>query len=255
MSGGINLISSFLYNKSLQLSPLSSSVPYLSFTPVILIGTSFVVLGERPSFLGFWGVICVTAGGYFLHRQDKNQMSLTSQQQYESKKIRNSSLGSLMMLAVAALWSISSTYDKVGVANSTQLVFGAAIQSVVAIGSLVARQITMKQRQNHQRHNKTGILPEVNTNNVTRQNSNDPEATKMCTIFLLLAASHAVVSYYLHLLATAHAKVSYVIALKRAGCIWTVLYGRILFNEMDAHKKLPSILVMVFGVVCIVFKG
>ena len=78
-SGSINLISSFLYNKSLQLAPLSSSVPYLSFTPVFLVGTSFILLGETPSLLGFMGTICVTTGGYFLHRQDTSHLKMSEQ--------------------------------------------------------------------------------------------------------------------------------------------------------------------------------
>lgn len=241
-SGSINLISSFLYNKSLQLAPLSSSVPYLSFTPVFLVGTSFILLGETPSLLGFMGTICVTTGGYFLHRQDISHLK-TSEQKLKNK--RASHIGSMMMLVVAALWSISSAYDKVGVANSTQLIYGTAIQSIVALGSLVARQMH-KKKQNQS-------LPEVNTPSVMNRDQSTNITWKR--LLILSLAIHSLVSYYLHLLATANANVSYVIAIKRAGCICSVIFGRVLFNEVNAHKKLPSILLMVFGVVCIVFRG
>ena len=166
-----------------------------------------------PSFLGFMGIGCVTIGGYFLHRQDYIQ--------HQPKMGKNASLGSLLMLCVAALWSISSAYDKIGVANSSQLIYGATIQSVVAIGSVVALAIRTHRCEQCK---KSPSLPEVNSNPTTKDHDGTSKpTTTIWKKLLLLSAAHSIISYYLHLLATAHANVSYVIALKRAGCILTVL--------------------------------
>ena len=44
----------YLYMKAIKLSPLSLSIPFLSFTPVFMILTGFIVLGEVPN---GWGII------------------------------------------------------------------------------------------------------------------------------------------------------------------------------------------------------
>lgn len=41
--------SSLVYQRALQLSPMSLSVPYLAFTPMLLLVTSYFLLGEVPS--------------------------------------------------------------------------------------------------------------------------------------------------------------------------------------------------------------
>ena len=48
------------------MSPLSLTVPYLAFTPVLLIFTSYILLGETLAAQGIAGVMVVTLGGYFL---------------------------------------------------------------------------------------------------------------------------------------------------------------------------------------------
>jgi uncharacterized membrane protein len=65
-SGGIKVIAGFLYQRALHLSPLSATVPYLAFTPVLLVFTSFFMMHETPSYQGLLGVLIVTIGGYLL---------------------------------------------------------------------------------------------------------------------------------------------------------------------------------------------
>jgi len=60
------LYSKLLYQKALALSPLSLTIPFLSFTPAILVGTAYVFVGEKPSWSGLIGVSIVAAGGYLL---------------------------------------------------------------------------------------------------------------------------------------------------------------------------------------------
>jgi drug/metabolite transporter (DMT)-like permease len=50
----------------LKVSPLSLTVPYLAFTPVLLIFTSYFLLGETLAGQGIAGVMLITLGGYFL---------------------------------------------------------------------------------------------------------------------------------------------------------------------------------------------
>ena len=63
----LNICGLSLIFKALSSSDLSLSVPMLSFTPVFLIGTSYVILHEAPSFFGFLGICIIVSGSYVLN--------------------------------------------------------------------------------------------------------------------------------------------------------------------------------------------
>ncbi|MCH8329363.1 MAG: EamA family transporter, partial [Nanoarchaeota archaeon] len=59
-----------LYVKSIRNADLSLVVPFLSLTPVFLVFTSFVMLGELPTIMGFFGILMVVFGAYTLNLKD-----------------------------------------------------------------------------------------------------------------------------------------------------------------------------------------
>ena len=67
--------SSIVYQRAMQLSPISLSIPYLAFTPTLLLITSYVLLGERPSWHGVVGVVVMTGGAYGLNAAGRGQSS------------------------------------------------------------------------------------------------------------------------------------------------------------------------------------
>ncbi|EGZ25538.1 hypothetical protein PHYSODRAFT_555323 [Phytophthora sojae] len=226
ISGCINIITSYLYNRAIQISTLSATVPFLSFTPAFLVIVAFLVLGEVPTVSGVLGISIAVMGGFWLQG---------AQAQHASKDLlmdsSNASKGSMYTILVAFLWSISNVFDKIGVQNSTPLVYGATIQVIVASGSFILQKMRVGGEELY--------LP-------------IGQEVKVPWKFVILAGVTSVVAYYINLVATQHLEVSYVIAIKRSGCIWSVLMGRFLFRERNLRKKIPSILLMVLGVVCIV---
>ena len=69
---------SLLFQRALSISPVSLTVPYLSFTPAVLLITSYFMLGEVPEAAGVLGVVIMTAGAYGLNtagarREDENE--------------------------------------------------------------------------------------------------------------------------------------------------------------------------------------
>ncbi|KAJ0396255.1 hypothetical protein ATCC90586_006405 [Pythium insidiosum] len=226
ISGCINIVTSYLYNRSIQISTLSATVPFLSFTPAFLIVVAFMVLGEVPSFWGIVGVTTAVAGGFWL--QGASDAQTAKEFPMDSA---NASKGSMYMILVAFLWSISNAFDKIGVQNSTPLVYGASIQVLVASGSYVLQRLRIGSTELYQPLGVKQAIP---------------------WRYVILAGITSVVSYYINLVATQNLEVSYVIAIKRSGCIWSVLLGRLLFRERHLRKKIPSILLMVIGVVLIV---
>ncbi|RLN58334.1 hypothetical protein BBJ29_004598 [Phytophthora kernoviae] len=224
--GSINIITSYLYNRAIQISTLSATVPFLSFTPAFLVVVAFLLLGEVPTVSGVIGISIAVLGGFWL--QGANDGHASKDLLVDTS---NASKGSMYMIVVAFLWSISNAFDKIGVVNSSPLVYGATIQVIVAGGSYILQKMRVGGEEIY-----APIGQEV----------------KIPWKFVILAGVTSVVAYYINLVATQFLEVSYVIAIKRSGCIWSVLMGRFLFRERNLRKKIPSILLMVLGVVCIV---
>lgn len=226
ISGGINIITSYLYNRAIQISTLTATVPFLSFTPAFLVVVAFLVLGEVPTVSGVLGISIATLGGFWLQG---------AKDEHASKDLlmdsSNASKGSMYMILVAFLWSISNAFDKIGVQNATPLVYGATIQVIVAVGCYILQKMRVGGEEIY--------LP-------------IGQEVKIPWKFVILTGVTSIVAYYINLVATQHLEVSYVIAIKRSGCIWSVLLGRFLFRERNLRKKIPSILLMVLGVICIV---
>ncbi|KAH9329476.1 hypothetical protein KI387_001584 [Taxus chinensis] len=66
ISAGLKVMAGFMYQRALQVSPMSVTIPYLAFTPVMLVFTSYFLMNEMPSVRGLLGVVVVTVGGYML---------------------------------------------------------------------------------------------------------------------------------------------------------------------------------------------
>jgi drug/metabolite transporter (DMT)-like permease len=92
-----------LFLHAVRVSPLSATIPFLSFTPVFSAAFSAAVLGERPGSGDLAGIVLVVLGGLFVNlRWDGG--------------VRSAALlrepGSMMMMGVALLWSLTSVLDK-----------------------------------------------------------------------------------------------------------------------------------------------
>ncbi|MBL7068184.1 MAG: EamA family transporter, partial [Candidatus Marinimicrobia bacterium] len=62
----IDLVTTFLYMRAIQIAPLSLTVPYLGLSPIFLLIIPAIVLGEHLSPLGIFGVVLVSLGTYIL---------------------------------------------------------------------------------------------------------------------------------------------------------------------------------------------
>lgn len=87
--------SSLLFQRALTISPVSLTVPYLSFTPAALLITSYFMLGEVPEATGVLGVVIMTAGAYGLNaagarREDENENAPASASKPRASKSRAS---------------------------------------------------------------------------------------------------------------------------------------------------------------------
>lgn len=68
--GVLNAFVSVIYIKAIKISPLSLTLPMLTFTPIFLLLTSPLIVGEFPSIIGVLGIILIVLGAYTLNIKD-----------------------------------------------------------------------------------------------------------------------------------------------------------------------------------------
>jgi len=64
------IYTNILLIKDEKIAPISTTLPLLSFTPVFLIGTSYLFLGELPNTYGMIGIVLVVIGAVLLKGED-----------------------------------------------------------------------------------------------------------------------------------------------------------------------------------------
>ena len=125
--------------KAIKVSPLSLTIPFLSFTPVFMILTGFLVLGEVPNKWGVFGIGFVVAGSYALHSAEVTHGYLAPFRAIFKEP------GSWLMLIVSLLYSVLAVLGKKAIQHSSPVFFGffftnpvSVRPSVSSLASLIA---------------------------------------------------------------------------------------------------------------------
>lgn len=212
------IVALFLYVKAVQQSPLSLILPLLAFTPIFLIPISFVLLGELPSVMGIFGIVLIVAGSYVLN------FSHIGKGIFDPFKELFRNKGSLMMLAVAFIYSITSAISKIAVQRSNALFFSIfyTILILIVLSAFIFNELT---------RNFNGIK-----NNIKG--------------FAYSGFFYGLMIWF-HFVALSLVIVPYMIALKRTSSIFGVAYGWLIFKERNIAERMTGTLIMVFGVILI----
>jgi len=243
----LNILGLNLIFKALSSSDLSLSVPMLSFTPAILIGTSYVILHEVPSLPGFFGICIIVSGSYVLNISAGHEHFLDPVR----SMMRNRC--SWYMLIVAFLFATSINFDKIAMLNSDPF-FGIAL-TVMSIGmgflliSAYSRLDSRKRNTDLAGNNRVQAgLPDLTgpPGLPTRAFALKQFAglSLLVGLFVAIEAASVNVAYTLQI-------VPYVIAIKRLSIIFMVLYGTIVFSEGELGKRVMGAALMVAGAVII----
>lgn len=237
----LNILGLNLIFKALSSSDLSLSVPMLSFTPAILIGTSYVILHEAPSLFGFFGICIIVSGSYVLNISAGHEHFLDPVR----SMMRNR--GSWYMLIVAFLFAISINFDKIAMLNSDPF-FGMAL-TVMSIGiaflviSAYSHLVSRKRYADLSAHTMTpaGLQGPPTRAFPLEQFTG---LSLLIGLFVAIEAASVNVAYTLQI-------VPYVIAIKRLSIIFMVLYGTIVFSEGEPGKRVMGATLMVAGAIII----
>lgn len=205
----------WLYFRALQISPLSLCVPFLAFTPVFLIPTGFVLLGELPAPVKSFGVVLIVVGSLVMHRR----LFAVGWTAPIKAVIREK--GSRYMLLVSFIFSITNPLDKKLVVMSD--VFTEAV--AYGLGLCVSFFLL-------------GRMQRADFGASIRQNVK----------WVSLAGLSDAVSLLFQLASYTYLAVVITVSIKRAGIVLAVIAGWLFFRERDITDKLIATGVMFCGV-------
>jgi drug/metabolite transporter (DMT)-like permease len=215
---GLNLVAVTLYMRAIKVSDLSLTLPMLTFTPLFMLGTSPLILGEFPDLWGGLGMIMIIAGAYFMHI-DRNEKGLIA-----PLRALWCERGPRTMLLVAFLWSFSANLDKVGVTNSSPAFWMFCFFVCMSLGLLPVVLVKSYQPL-------TQLRREFKT--------------------LFLVGLFGAMALVLQMWALTMTLAAYVISIKRMSVVFGVLFGHFLFGEKGLAQRLVCAVLMVAGVVLI----
>jgi uncharacterized membrane protein len=214
-------VASIFYFLAIKHSDLSLAVPMQALTPLFLLITSPIMLGEFPGAFGGFGVILIVLGAYILHFNERGKKGF-----WGPFRSLVSEKGSRYMLIVAIIFSISGNLDKIGVINSSPLMWLFALNLAVAV-----------------------VLSAV----ILKYSKDIGAQIKGSWPFLLALGLCSGVGLIFQMMAIKMTIIPYLIAVKRTSVIMTSLFGFFLFKEKELRERLIGAILMVLGVFAIYF--
>jgi len=214
----LEVVAQLLYMKAIQVSPLSLTIPFLALSPIFLIATSFLMLGERIDRSGLLGILLIALGSYMLNI-DKAAYGFFSPLKAIVKE-----QGSWLMVVVAAIFSITSNLGKMAIQETNPLFFALFLSGVMGV-LLFPFPLFM---------------------------SDQPVRTIKEHLPILVGIGIAMALMVLfHMMAIVRVEVPYMISIKRTSPIFSVLLGCIFLHESHCRERAVGSLIMFTGVVLI----
>jgi uncharacterized membrane protein len=218
-SGIINIAAVLLYHRAIAKGDISLVVPMLSFTPLFLLITSPLLIGEFPDLYGLLGIVLIVFGSYLLN------INLAHGSIFHPLKSLLKNKGTRYMLIVSFIWSISANFDKIGIQASSTFQYIIFINMFVFMGITIFLFAKGKY--------KTEQIAKAKTN-------------------LILVGFFTAFGFFLQMTALSLTLVAYVIAIKRTSGMLTVLHGHLFFGEKHIKERMLGSVIMFIGVLLII---
>ncbi|MGD9898953.1 MAG: EamA family transporter [Calditrichaceae bacterium] len=219
----INLVAFSLLTKAIIISPVSLVMPFVGLTPLFLVFTAYLILGESVTITKFLGVFGIVIGSFILQ--------LPREWKTKNKSLRfrffTGEKGIVYVIIVAFLWSISASIEKIAVIASTPEIYATTIHLMLGIAFLFSyRHMRKKEREGDRREIKY-------------------DWSLAFSIALLVLVS--TVLALSQLTAIKYTLVTYVISFKRAGILISSVIGFMFFHEKNYTKTITGTIIILIG--------
>ncbi len=211
-----------LYMKAIKTSPLSLTIPFLAFTPVFIILTGWIVLGEEVSARGVAGILLTVCGSYVLHLNLGREKGLLA-----PFKAILQERGSALMLIVAVIYSLTSVLGKKAVLHSGPVFFAAFYFVLLAL-----------------------VVPAFVLPFDAKSRGRGKELARPTAAWLAVGLAQGVM-VITHMCAINMVTAAYMIAVKRTSLVFSVIFGRLFFAEEHPAQRLAGASLMLVGVAII----
>ncbi len=219
------ILAMLLYMKAIRDHPLALTLPYLSFTPVIITVCAFIFLGERVTGLGLTGILLVVGGSYLLNLE-KATAGTGGPDLLGPFRAAVTNRGSQLMLLVAGLYSITAVLGKSALQHVPPLFFAAFYFVLLGAACVVLALIWR------------------------------PASLRGCLrrpAVALIIAGLMIVMVVTHFLALERVETAYMITVKRTSLLFGILYGAWLFGERHLPQHMIAGMLMVLGIFLIYY--
>lgn len=208
-----------LYFKAIKRSELSVTVPLITLTPLFMLLTSPILIGEFPSALGVVGIVLIVVGTYI------SNLSEDPKKIFAPFVALLKNQGSRYMLLVAFIWSITSNIDKIGV-EETSPIYWAFTKDFVILLYLIPILLWKSKKPFLQIRNRKWPLLMVGFFKSTSV------VTQMFAIQFIL--------------------VPYVVSIKRASSVFIILFAFFFMNERkNFRNRMIGIIIILLGLLVI----
>lgn len=125
-SGLVNALAFWAYGRGVARGDFSLALPLLNLSPLVLLLSGWLLLGERPQPFAAVGVLVLVLGALLLH----GGATGAGQALWHAP-------GAAEMLLTAVLWGIGASIDKLGVRSGSGLLWVAGLHAVVGLPLLL----------------------------------------------------------------------------------------------------------------------
>ena len=218
----INTLASVLQFKAYRLSDASVVSPITNFLPILLVGTSFLMLGVIPNWAGLVGILFVVGGVYYSSVNGRHDLMHPIRQIFKSS-------GSKAMLGTVVLWSVSTNLDKIAL-ESASAAFVTVFQGGLMLAVLSVYLLVRPQRRRLKRGERV---------------------IKKWGWHIAAIAIFAVLAVFFQMQAVALVSPSYVLSVKRLDVLFTVIFAGLFLHERHIMKRFKGAAIAVIGVLII----
>ncbi len=230
-----HLLASYLFFSALRTGELSLTFPLLALTPIFVPAVEWVLLGQAPRPGGYIGIGLTVSGIYLL-----NLGSIGAGVFAPFLALARDG-SALRTLAVAVIWSVTGTMDRVAVLDSSPAFYGVMLTLAVAV---LLFPFALAGARAEAGDGRTGRL--------------DPFLARLRAAGRGGLAVHGALFAFMLILqmeALTLTLASYILTIKRAGTVVAVLLGCLVFREGRLRDRLAGTVVTLSGALVLVLFG